>query len=212
MPILRGATTFSRYRVETEKSRTPAWKRTIPAALRARAFEPLKPEGPEERSAGFVELNDRDASEFSPASLYELEYALFSLRVDEVRIPATVIKDQLERWSRAFQAEHQRPPGRKEKNDAKQEIRSRLRTRFPVASRTFDVSWNLDSGQLQIWAGSRKAVDEVEAAIELALKVKLVPLVPVAVATALGIAEKSLAPTPALSLPDAREERTHGQA
>jgi recombination associated protein RdgC len=78
-------------------------------------------------------------------------------------------------------------------------------------SRTYDVSWNLDSGQLQIWAGSRKAVDEVEAAIEQAFKVKLVPLVPVAVAAALGISEKSLAPTPALSLPDARAEVTHGQ-
>lgn len=212
MPILRGATTFSRYRVETDKSKSPAWKRTIAAALRTRAFEPLKPEGPEERSAGFVELHDRDESQFSPASLYELEYALFSLRVDEVKIPSSVIKDQLERWSRAFQNENHRPPGRKEKNDAKQEIRSRLRTRFPLATRTFDVSWNLDSGQLQIWAGSRKAVEEVEAAIELALKVKLVPLVPVSVAGALGIAEKSLAPTPALSLPDAREEVGHGQA
>jgi recombination associated protein RdgC len=211
MPILRGATTFSRYRVETEKSKSPAWKRTIPAALRARAFEPLKPEIPEERSAGFVELNDHDETQFTPASLFELEYALFCLRVDEVRIPAAVVKDQLERWSRAFQTENHRPPVRKEKNDAKQEIRSRLRTRFPFVSRTYDVSWNLDSGQLQIWAGSRKAVDEVEAAIEQAFKVKLVPLVPVAVAAALGISEKSLAPTPALSLPDARAEVTHGQ-
>jgi recombination associated protein RdgC len=212
MPILRGATTFSRYRVETDKPPSPAWKRTLPAALRARAFEPLKPDAPEERSAGFVELHDRDQSQFTPGTLYELEYALFSLRVDEVRIPASVIKDQLERWTKVFQAENERLPGRKEKNDAKLEIRSRLRTRFPLATRTFDVSWNLDSGQLQIWAGSRKAVDEVEAAIELAFKVKLVPLVPVTVATALGIAEKSLMPTPALSLPDAQQEASHGKA
>ena len=73
-----------------------------------------------------------------------------SLRVDEVKIPSSVIKDQLERWARAFQSENHRPPGRKEKNDAKQEIRSRLRTRFPLGTRTFDVSWNLESGQLQI--------------------------------------------------------------
>jgi DNA recombination-dependent growth factor C len=212
MPILRGATTFSRYRVETEKSTPPNWKRTIPAGLRARAFEPLKPEGPEERSAGFVELHNRDETEFTPATIYELEYALFSLRVDEVRIPASVVKDQLERWSRSFQNENHRPPGRKEKNDAKAEIRSRLRTRFPLATRTFDVSWNLETAQLQVWAGSRKAVEEVEAALELAFKVKLVPQVPVAVATALGIAEKSLAPTPALSLPEASEEVGHGQA
>ena len=212
MPILRGATTFSRYRVEGDKTNSAAWKRTLPTALRARAFEALKPEGPEERSAGFVELHDREASQFPPGSLYELEYALFSLRVDEVRIPATVIREQLERWTRAFQSENQRAPGRKEKNDAKLEIRQRLRTRFPLATRTFDVSWNLDSGQLQIWAGSRKAVDEVEAAIELTFKVKLVPLVPVTVAGALGIAEKSLMPTPALSLPDARQEASRGKA
>jgi recombination associated protein RdgC len=210
MPILRGATTFSRYRVESEKSTSPAWKRTIPAMLRARAFVPLQLEGPDERAAGFVELQDRDHWDFAPGSIYETEYALFSLRVDEVRIPNAVIKDQLERWKKEFERENQRPPGKKEKSDAKQEIRQRLRTRFPLSTRTLDVSWNIDSGQLQIWAGSRKAVDEVEAAIEQAFSVKLVPLVPVVVAGDLGIPEKALAPTPDLSLPDARQELSRG--
>ena len=215
MPTLRGAVTFSRYRVEAEDRSPTEWKRVLTRGLRAHVFEPLKPGAPEERTAGFVELPDRDATEFPVSSVYEGDFALFTYRIDEVRIPSAVVREQLERWSRVFEREHQRKPGWKEKNDAKMEIRHTLRSRYPLSTKTFDVSWNLASKKLQIWAGSRKAVDEVESAIVQAFSgVKLVPMVPVVLATKLGLNEKALAPTPSLSLPDGRAGKgaAHGEA
>ena len=62
------------------------------------------------------------------------------------------------------------------------------------------LSWNLDEARLQVWAASRKAIEEVTGALEQAFKLRLVPVVPVTVAARLGIPEKALAPTPALSM------------
>lgn len=204
MPILKGATTFARFRVDADDEKRN-WKRVIGPGLKGRAFEPLDRDGDVDRIAGFAELHDQDAREFSVGTLYFGEWVLFTWRVDEFRIPSQTVKAELERWKKEFEKEHGRPPGRREKNEAKLAVRAQLRKRAPIVTRTFDVSWILDQGTLQIWAASRKAVDEVQDAIEQACKVKLVPLVPVVVAEALGISDKALQPTPALSLPDEKE-------
>lgn len=211
MPILRGTASFARFRVEPQGGKTPDWKRTLAPGLRGRPFVPLNRQEPEERSVGFVELEDHDAQAFSPGALYQAEWAVFTWRVDEFRIPASQIKGELEKWSKAFEAENQRPPGRKEKLDAKQQLRQVLKATAPIASRGYDVSWNLQTGEMQIWATARKVVDEIQEVVEQAFSVKLRPLVPVVVADLLGIAEKSLAPTPLLSLPE-KKEPTREQA
>jgi len=208
MPIMRGSASFSRFRVDEAKASKAALK--DPArALRLRAFVPLERGGEAERAQGFVELEQKDQAEFSPGSIYQGPYALFAYRVDEVRLPAAAVRAELELWEQKFRDEQGRPPGRKEKADAKGEIRHTLRARYPLATKVFEISWNLDAGALQIWAGSRKAVDEVQAALEQALGFKLVPAVPATLAAELGIPEKALAPTPALS---GAEEGAHGQA
>lgn len=206
MPITKGAVTFSRFRVETE-ARTPSDPgKLLAERLRLRAFEPLRANAPEERAQGFVELADKDSVEFSTGSLWEGEWALFAYRVDEVRIPSSAVKAELEKWTRQFQQEHERLPGKREKTDAKGAIRQALRARFPISTKTFDVSWNVAAERLQVWGSSRRAIDEVTGALEQAFKIRLVPVVPVTLASSLNIPEKSLAPTPALSLVAERKE------
>ncbi len=208
MPLLKGTATFSRYRVEpsgravtsTQDKKRP--KTDIAKALRLHAFQPLERDGEDERAQGFVELADRNRSEFSAGATYQGDFALFSYRVDEIRIPSAAVRSELEAWQQRFVSENQRPPGKKEKSAAKDEIRHTLKSRYPVATKTFDVSMNLENGHAQLWAGSRKAVDELQDAVEQALGVKLVPVSPLTVAQQLGIAEKALSPTPALSMPD----------
>lgn len=210
MPILRGTASFARFRVDPRGGETPDWKDLIGPSLGARAFTPLVRTEPDERAQGFVELEDHDAHEFSPAALYQGEWALFAWRVDEYRILASELKAQVERWAKAFEAENARAPGRKEKLEAKEAIRHELKGRAPIVTRTFDVSFNLSTLELQIWATARKAIDEIQDTLEQAFGVKLRPLVPVVVADLLGIQEKALAPTPALSLPDEKKERARG--
>src|SRR5690554_5613827 len=157
MPILRGTATFARFRVELKGSAkpNPDWKNIVAPALHSRPFVPLVRTEEEERSVGFVELEDHEEQEFSPATLYQGEWALFSWRVDEFRIPASQMKSELERWSKAFELENDRVPGRKEKLDAKQVLRQTLKVTAPILTRTFDVSWNLSSMELHIWASAR---------------------------------------------------------
>ncbi len=210
MPVLRGSVTFARYRSETGK-RPQDTRRWLARGLDRGAFEPLDPKrGEDDRSAGFVALEDPDATDFSSGVL-EAGRALFAWRVDTIQVKAAAVRAELDRWTAAFGNEHRRPPTRGEKAGAKDEIRHRLRQRQAPTTRVFDVSWSLDGGELQIWAASRKVVDEVAAAIEAAFEVKLAPLSVGAQAVRAGIAESALAPTASL-LGLSREEVTRGEA
>lgn len=211
MPILKGATTFARFRVEHE-GREPNWGRVLPAGLRAKAFVPLDRTQQVDRSAGFAELEDPEKTDFAPGATFLGEYVHFTWRVDEFRIPASQVKAELDKWARDFEKENERAPGRREKQNMKLELRHTLRARAPVVTRTFDVSWNLQNSHLLVWTASRKLVDEVQSAVEAAAKVKLLPLVPVVVAKDLEIDDKALAPTQALSLPDQQTKQQKPEA
>lgn len=208
MPILRGAVTLSRYKVAPIGGE-PDWKTTLERGLKGRAFVALDREGPDDRSAGFVELENHDGTEFNPGAVWYSEYALFTWRIDEIRIPASAVRNEMNRWKERFEKENHRAPSRRERNDARDEIRHDLRSRIPVTTRTFDVSWNVAAGEMQLWAGSRKALDELEEIIEQSFAVKLTPVNAVTVADELGIPEQLLQPTPGLSLPE--EQGTGGR-
>lgn len=210
MPVLRGSITFARFRSETAR-RPQDTRRWLVRGLARGAFEPLDPaQGDEERSAGFVTLEDPESTDFS-SGLIEAGRALFAFRVDRIQVKGAAVRVELERWAAAFQSEHRRPPTRGEKAGAKDELRHFLRKRTPPTTRVFDVSWALDSGEVLIWAASRKAVEEIAAALEQALELKLAPCSVGAQALRAGLSEKALAPTAAL-VGLSREEVGHGEA
>lgn len=204
MPILRGAVTFARFRVEGLDKRENQW---ILKNLRTHAFEPIPKGGEDERAQGFVELENRDGVEFPPGAVHQGEYALFAFRVDTLKVPGAQLREELEKWTRAFEGENSRPASRREKNDAKAALKATLRSKTTPRIKTYDVSWNLKSGELAIWAASRKAVEEAEAAIEKCFDVQLHPLAPAAAAESLGIKDEDLSPTPDLSWPGFEEAR-----
>lgn len=214
MPVLRGAVTFSRFRAESSGDGFPQdLKRWLTKGLKAHAFEPIDRRSQEERAAGFVELENPEATEFPTGALFHGEYALFGFRVDQLKVPASVVRSELNKWAATFTKEKGREPSRVEKAEARGNIEQVLRNRATPRSKVFDVSWNLKTHQLQIWAASRKAVDEVLLAVEGALSTKLKPLVPTAFAEEAGIAEDALGPTPELIGAElSAGEVSHGEA
>jgi recombination associated protein RdgC len=195
MALLGGSVTFSRFRA----GKTPADpKRTILKGLRSGAFEPLVPGGEEDRAVGFVELEDHDGVEFPVSRTFFGEHVLVAFRVDAIRVRGAEVKTELERWTAAFAAEHGRPPARREKSAERDVIRQRLRSQTPPLTRTHDVSWNLSTGELLVWAASRKTVEELVAALEEAFGVSLRPSNAAGLAEAAGIDSESLSPTAAL--------------
>jgi len=212
MPVLRGAVTFSRFRVEPSPDAPPDAKRGLLRGLRARAFEPIDLRSDEDRAVGFVELEANDATGFSSGSVFQGEYALFSFRVDQIRIPGAAVKAELEKWAQAFEKENGRPPGKTEKAAQRSSIRQVLRGRAVPRTHVHDLSWNLTSNQLQIWASSRKAVEEIQTLFEAAFQVKLSPRVPAVIAAKQGILETALVPTPELVGAELHSEVSHGEA
>ncbi|MCE9672488.1 recombination-associated protein RdgC [Myxococcus stipitatus] len=195
MPVLRGAVTFSRFRVEPTKEAPSDIKRWLQRGLKAHAFEPIDRKSEDDRAAGFVELENADAVDFAVSRLFYGEYALFSFRIDTLKVPAPAMKQELAKWTTQFEAENDRPPSRGEKTQAKGQIKQMLRNRATPRTSVLDVSWNQTTQQMQIWAASRKVVEEIVIALENALGLKLVGLTPAAIAQMSGIDEGALGPT-----------------
>ncbi len=211
MPVLRGSVTFARFRSEPAGKRASDTRRWLARGLARGAFEPLDVErGEDDRAAGFVSLEDVDATDFT-AGVLQGERALFGYRVDAVRVPAAAVRVELDRWTAAFVEEHGRPPARGEKAQQRDLVRHALRLRTTPSTRVHDVSFNLTTGELLVWASSRKAVEEVAAAVEAALEVKLAPRSASALAVAARLPEAALAPTAELIGLGAGEV-LHGQA
>src|SRR5512140_2807835 len=99
MPILRGSVTFARFRVDPSKKVPSDVRRWLVRGLQAAAFEPIDRKSDDDVAAGFVELEDRDRTEFSPSALFYGERALFSWRIDKLRVPAGQLRDELDRWA-----------------------------------------------------------------------------------------------------------------
>jgi recombination associated protein RdgC len=210
MPVLRGTVTFARFQIDTRK-RPHDPRRWLARGLAKGAFEPIDVERAEEdRRAGFVSLEDPGSTDFT-AGVLDRGRALFAWRVDTIRVRAAAVRAELARWASAFEAEHGRPPARGEKATARDQIRHGLRQRQEPTTRTFDVSWTLESGELLVWAAARNVVEEAVAALEAAFEVKLAPRSVSAQALAAGIAEGALAPTAEL-LGLSREEVRRGDA
>ena len=195
MPIGKGSASYSRFKVlRDEKPKDP--RRSLANAFKKGAFEELSPDAEEDRSAGWVEIDDSDATTFASGSFTFGEQVIVSWRVDQLKVPSALLRAQVDRWARGFQAEKGRAAARTEKREQKDLLQKQLRRRaFPV-SRTHDVSWNLSSDELYIWSTSRKTVEEIIEALEDGLGLKLRGCSPGALSEAADVSD--LMPTDSL--------------
>lgn len=198
MPILRGSVTFSRYRLEHRDKPPSDVKRWLLKGLKSHLFEDIDRRSDDERAAGFVELENSDGTEFPPSALFYAERALFTWRVDQLKVPGAQVKAELEKWKAAFERENARRPSRGETAEHRNAVRQMLRSKATPVTRTHDVAWNMKTNELQLWTSSRKIAEEIQIALEEALSVKLLPLSAGAKAVSAEIPDAAVAPTAAL--------------
>lgn len=194
MPIRRGAVNLARFRLDGELPKDV--KRWLQRGLAKGAFEPIDPKSDDERAAGFVELEQTNQTEFAPGALFHGMHALFAWRVDKLKVPTNALRASLLQWSQAFEQKNGRPAGRRERAEQKDTLKKALRAKQDPVSKTFEVSVDLSSNDVFVWATSRTVVDEAQASLESCLEVKLVPRVPAAFLPAGAL--DALSPTPAL--------------
>jgi DNA recombination-dependent growth factor C len=194
MPIRRGSVNLARFRLEGELPKDV--KRWLQKGLSKAAFEPIDPKTDDERAAGFVELEQNDVTEFSAGALFHGMHALFAWRVDRLKVPTNAIRAGMVQWGQAFEQKNGRPPGRRERAEQKDTLKKALRAKQDPVSKVFEVSVDLTSNDVFVWATSRTVVEEASAALESTLEVKLVPRLPSAFMP--GKTLDALVPTKAL--------------
>lgn len=212
MPIQKGSVTFARYRVDRDQKLPQDLRRWLVKGLKSNAFEPIDRKGDDERASGFAELEDPEATEFGSSTLFHGERALFTWRVDTLKVPASALRAEQEKWQAAFLKEQGRKPTRAEKTEHKATVRHLLRSRATPVTKTHDVSWNLKSGELQLWTASRKVAEEIASTLETAFELKLLPVSPGGKAISRGIPDGQVAPTALLLGVELSQEVAHAQA
>ncbi len=194
MPIRRGSVNLARFRMEGAVPKDV--KRWLQKGLHKAAFEPIDPKSDDERAAGFVELEGNDRTEFSAGALFFGTYALFAWRVDKLKVPTSALRTGLLQWSQAFEQKNGRAPGRRERGEQKDALKKALRAKQSPVTKVFELSVNLSSRDVFVWATSRTVVEEAQASLESALEAKLLPRVPATFLTPSAL--DALTPTEAL--------------
>jgi len=163
MGILANTLSFCQFRVEGAAlpADLASW---AGESLRKKAFRSIE-HSTEEESIGWVELLDNQSSEFaSPQSFHKDRFLAFSLRKDQRRLPAALIRRGVQKRSEAFLQEH---PGLKRVPKGKKEeildlVRGELLARtFPVPA-IYDAVWDLDSNRVYFAGLNAKLIELFE--------------------------------------------------
>lgn len=132
--------------------------------LVGRAFQSIE-NSSDELSEGWTQVDHPDDAAFQvPSAFWRDNYLLFSLRRDQRRIPAAVLKSHTAREEGAFLAQH--PNLRRTPKDKRAEIKEQVQLRLlgrclPVPS-TVDVVWDLKRGVLTLFSLGSKVVERFE--------------------------------------------------
>jgi len=132
--------------------------------LSDRSFQSIE-NSTEESSEGWAQVDKPDDASFEiPSEFWRDNFIVFSLRRDQRKIPAAVLKSHAAREEGLFLAQNpnlRRAPKHK-RDEIKEQVQLRLMTRcLPVPS-TVDVVWDMKSGILTLYSLGTKVVERFE--------------------------------------------------
>ncbi|MBX3181203.1 MAG: recombination-associated protein RdgC [Polyangiaceae bacterium] len=191
MGALRGALSFTRFFVRGELP-DDFRERTL-RAIKLRRFEPLTPEDEESERSGWCVIDRLFDLDFDHEKVFYNSYLNLGFRVDSWRVPAALLKAQLAEAEEELRVKKGlNRLGRAQKADLKQRITVRLRRRTLPSSRSYDVSWNLETGVLLFWSHSKRLIEELTVQFEKTFSLQLVPESPFMAAVECGLTDEQL--------------------
>lgn len=132
--------------------------------LRDRGFQSIE-HSTEELAEGWTLVDRADNADFeAPSDFWRDNYLVFSLRRDQRRIPAALLKSHAGREEAVFLAEHpnMRRAPKKKREEIKELVQVRLLARcLPVPS-SVDVVWDAKSGVLTLFSLGSKIIERFE--------------------------------------------------
>ena len=132
--------------------------------LSDRGFQSIE-NSAEECSEGWVQVDRPDDADFdAPSDFWRDNYVVFSLRKDQRKIPAAVLKSHTGREEGAFLAQH--PNLRRTPKNKREEIKEQVQMRLlikclPVPS-SVDLVWDQRSNVLTLYSLGTKVIERFE--------------------------------------------------
>lgn len=132
--------------------------------LADRGFQSIE-NSTEESSEGWTLVDKPDDASFeSPSDFWRDNFIVFSLRKDQRKIPAAVLKSHTGREEGAFLAQNpnlRRTPKHK-REEIKELVQIRLMTKCLPVPATVDAVWDLKSGVLTLYSLGTKVIERFE--------------------------------------------------
>ncbi len=146
MGFLSSSVSFTRYRILEDVSQD-LWLK-LPDLLLDYSFQDIDHTA-DERSFGWVSIDNMLDNKWATASPFKGEYIAFALRLDTRRIPPAVFKKHfniaLEEQRLQNKKQNKAFLSRDQKREIKERVRSQLLSRTLPVPAIFDVIWNMSS-------------------------------------------------------------------
>lgn len=160
MGILSNTVTICHFRVQGELASGHDLLDVAQQLLAAGAFTSID-ETTDELSLGWVHLDDPKAHDFSYAACWRERYMIFSLRRDQRKIPAALLKEHMEKAQDLFLEEN---PGftrvpKQKREEIKEAVRLKLLTKTLPTPATYDVVWDTQNNLVTFTTTSTKTVE-----------------------------------------------------
>ncbi len=155
MGLISGSASFVRFSVEGDLP--PNLLDFVADRVASFSFQDID-DNYEEYSIGWVSVLNMFDSDFKYASYANGDYITLTLRVDERKVSAAIVKKFVQKEEERIKAEEQIPKiSRAKKVEIKERISTELmRKSIPIPS-TYDLCWNLSESTLLFFSTNKKA-------------------------------------------------------
>jgi recombination associated protein RdgC len=146
---------------------------------------PAMPDEYSELQIGWVPFETPYVPDFETTDFQFGEYFVFSLRIDQKKIPGKLFKQQvamkinekLKETGREFLS-------RNEKSEIRELIQDDLLKKTPFTPNVYELAWDYNQGILYFFAGQKAAREHLETVFVKSFERKLIPLFPGTIAMA----------------------------
>lgn len=193
MGAFQGGLTFKRYYVR--EAVPDDWRDRFQKGVDDNAFTPIEPAGEDERSIGWCDPRFVLDTELVLGDHRHNNYIALAVRVDTLTVPGPLVKIHTESETRAvMKTQNKEFLSRYEKAEIKDRVKRDLRKKVLPAIKSFDMVWNIDTGEVLFWSTNEKLNIEFGELFEATFGVLPIPDTPYTAAAhgGLGFEEADL--------------------
>ncbi len=160
MGLLTGSSSFRRFR--TVQSLPPDFRDTFVDGVNRYAFRENLGHRAKEPLVGWVNIFDPGDADFTLNSLLYDHYITLSMRADKKTVNARLLQILLERRYREVMNErHVDRLGKQHRAEIKEALEEELLSKALPAVNTYDVAWDINTGEVFVFATSDAVIDYV---------------------------------------------------